>query len=104
MAIAETLTFDVAAGFPAAAPFFDGHFPGRPIVPGAVLLAEAARRLSDTGLTITAAGRVKFLRAVGPGEPLRIDVRGQGDEAAIEWIGAQGPVARARVSLGPGGG
>ena len=51
--------------FPAAHPAFAGHFPGAPMVPGALLLAEAlaALGLARAGLEIAAA---KFLHPVGP--------------------------------------
>ena len=56
-------------------PAFAGHFPGRPIVPGVLLLAEAIRAIAaDAGLEV---GRweiatCKFLRPVGPGAKLVI--------------------------------
>jgi len=51
--------------FPAQHPAFAGHFPGAPMVPGALLLAEAlaALGLARAGLEIAAA---KFLHPVGP--------------------------------------
>jgi 3-hydroxyacyl-[acyl-carrier-protein] dehydratase len=51
--------------FPASHPAFAGHFPGAPLVPGALLLAEAlaALGLAHAGLEIASA---KFLRPVGP--------------------------------------
>jgi 3-hydroxymyristoyl/3-hydroxydecanoyl-(acyl carrier protein) dehydratase len=51
--------------FPAAHPAFAGHFPGAPMVPGALLLAEAlaALGLAGAGLEIAQA---KFLHPVGP--------------------------------------
>ena len=56
----------VPDGHPTAA----GHFPGRPIVPGAVLLDEVAAILAGPGpLTFRA---VKFLAPVQHGEPLEL--------------------------------
>lgn len=51
--------------FPATHPAFAGHFPGAPMVPGALLLAEAlaALGLASGPLEIASA---KFLRPVGP--------------------------------------
>jgi len=51
--------------FPATHPAFAGHFPGAPMVPGALLLAEALAGLgvAVAGLEIASA---KFLRPVGP--------------------------------------
>jgi 3-hydroxyacyl-[acyl-carrier-protein] dehydratase len=52
---------------------FAGHFPGRPIVPGVVLL-DRALALVAAALDCTVAGfsiaNAKFLSPVGPGETL----------------------------------
>lgn len=54
-------------------PAFAGHFPGRPIVPGVVLLDRAIGFVA-TGLGRSMAGcaiaNAKFLSPVGPGEIL----------------------------------
>ena len=67
-------------------PFFQGHFPGRPIMPG-VLIIEA---MAQTALLCIFGGKVvdpasdflfagiekaKFRRAVVPGDQLRIEVK-----------------------------
>lgn len=53
---------------PADHPTADGHFPGHPIVPGALLLDEVAHRLGGSApLTFRA---VKFLAPVRHGAPL----------------------------------
>lgn len=66
---------------PAAHPSLPGHFPGRPVVPGAVILAEvmAAAQQAFAGLPVTGAERVKFMAALPPGIPvaLRLDRRGE---------------------------
>jgi 3-hydroxymyristoyl/3-hydroxydecanoyl-(acyl carrier protein) dehydratase len=65
-------TLDVALDHPA----FAGHFPGMPILPGALLLDEALcvieqdRNLDLTRWQVTAA---KFLEAVRPGDSLAIE-------------------------------
>lgn len=51
--------------FPATHPAFAGHFPGAPMVPGALLLAEALAALGAAGLPLEIAS-AKFLRPVGP--------------------------------------
>jgi 3-hydroxyacyl-[acyl-carrier-protein] dehydratase len=67
--------------FPAEEPFFRGHFPGDPLVPG-VILAEALAQTA--GLAAGQPGRsfrlaaikgMKFLGAVRPGEEIRLEAR-----------------------------
>lgn len=72
---------------PADAPFFRGHYPGRPLVPG-VLICESAfqagallcaldeRDAVPTGAVpvLTKIGDARFKRMLGPGETLRCEV------------------------------
>lgn len=54
-------------------PAFAGHFPGRPIVPGVVLLDQAilfAEGLVDQPSAQWQVGNAKFFSPVGPGETL----------------------------------
>ncbi len=51
--------------FPAAHPAFAGHFPGAPVVPGALLLAAALEALGEAGGGVEIA-QAKFLQPVGP--------------------------------------
>lgn len=58
---------------PADHPAFAGHFPGRPIVPGVVLLDQAilfAEKLLGKADAHWQVGNAKFLSPVGPAETL----------------------------------
>jgi 3-hydroxyacyl-[acyl-carrier-protein] dehydratase len=67
-------------------PFFQGHFPGRPIMPGVLIveaLAQAAGVLAVEALGLTGTGKLvyfmaiegaKFRAPVEPGVLLRLDV------------------------------
>ena len=65
------LSLHFAATHPTAA----GHFPGDPIIPGALLLAEVLRRIEQTEGTRFASCNIraaKFLHPVRPGETVEI--------------------------------
>ena len=67
----NTLSLHFAANHPTAA----GHFPGNPIIPGALLLAEVLRRIKQTEGTRFASCNIraaKFLHPVRPGDTVEI--------------------------------
>lgn len=89
---------------PAGHASLDGHFPGHPIVPAVVLLAEVMSLLeSETALpasawTLTSA---KFLMPVAPGTPLHLDL--DAATAGVQRFAIRGPQGLvASGSLAPG--
>jgi 3-hydroxymyristoyl/3-hydroxydecanoyl-(acyl carrier protein) dehydratase len=64
---------------PADHPALPGHFPGRPVVPG-VLLLDAV--LQAAGLSRTHLLRAKFAAPVGPGDPVDILLARRGGDPA----------------------
>lgn len=67
--------------FPAEEPFFRGHFPGDPLVPG-VIIAEALAQTAGIaagqpgrGFRLTAIKGMKFLRAVRPLDVMSLRAR-----------------------------
>jgi 3-hydroxymyristoyl/3-hydroxydecanoyl-(acyl carrier protein) dehydratase len=67
MSPAQEVPILIAADHPA----FAGHFPGFPVVPGALLLDEALRIIAATaGIVPERVAWAKFLRPVRPGEAL----------------------------------
>lgn len=82
----------------AAHPALAGHFPGRPIVPGVVLLAEAMRAIeSREGADFALRHRlasVKFLKPVGPDARLALRVDFAADSRIAFTLSERGqPVA-----------
>ena len=81
-------------------PFFNGHFPGLPIMPGvliveaiaqaggALLLTEVEDRTGKVML-FTGIDRAKFRRPVSPGDQLRIEVEVKGWRVIPRMIAAK---------------
>ena len=88
---------------PANHPAFPGHFPGRPIVPGVVLLDQAilfAEKLLGTEALRWQIGNAKFLSPVGPGESLVFSLQPT-PRGAIAFTVKSGDRAVASGSLTP---
>ena len=92
-AAAREFAWTAAADHPA----FAGHFPGRPIVPGVVLLDRAilfAEELTGKHASRWRVGNAKFLRPVGPGETLVFALTARANGAIAFSVGSpQGEVA-----------
>ena len=88
-------------------PAFDGHFPGAPVLPGAVLLALVLRAVARQPAWARRTGRdpcvpqVKFLAAVGPGQMLRIRLDDTGRAIAFSVRCGDTVVARGQIQATP---
>ena len=69
------MTHSAVLTFAAPHPATDGHFPGDPIIPGAVLLQAIARRLEQAtpGLRCAEIVSAKFHTPIRPGDSIGLD-------------------------------
>lgn len=96
---AVDLRFSLADGFPTDSRFLDGHFPGNPIVPGAVILGYLAARLATVDLAIARVTRMKFIRVLRPDVAMEITVVSGGHGVRAEFRDRDGIVASAGLVL-----
>lgn len=81
-----------ARSFPPDHPAAQGHFPGNPLIPGAVLLAGALREI-ETGLGVSLSScRIRSAKFVAPVRP--------GDRVTIEYSRPDGNAVRFDCKVG----
>jgi 3-hydroxymyristoyl/3-hydroxydecanoyl-(acyl carrier protein) dehydratase len=90
---------------PAEHPAYAGHFPGRPVLPGVVLLDAALHALTARRGDAAPAGQIasaKFHSPVTPGEPLTLSLAGDPatDETVRFEIHSEDAGARRKVASG----
>jgi 3-hydroxyacyl-[acyl-carrier-protein] dehydratase len=78
------MTFETSRIIPAHHPSLAGHFPGAPIVPGVVVLDEAAAALAEwrKESRLTGVASVKFVAPIEPGQSfvIRFDSTNAGNQ------------------------
>ncbi|HEU4400642.1 MAG TPA: hypothetical protein VFT43_00925 [Candidatus Polarisedimenticolia bacterium] len=72
---------------PSSGPLYEGHFPGRPILPGVGLLDLALRALAAAGASpsLREIAVLRLRRLVAPGEDLDLEVKRLGPEGRVRF-------------------
>jgi 3-hydroxymyristoyl/3-hydroxydecanoyl-(acyl carrier protein) dehydratase len=76
----DTTPVQMALAVPVDHPVFAGHFPGQPLLPGALVLAEVMEAIQRVPALVTRLGAnptlaaAKFLAPVRPGSTLSIEL------------------------------
>ena len=83
-------------------PSLPGHFPGRPVVPGVVLLDAAFALIlaQQPGRTVIDVPAVKFARPVRPGQDVQVSCDAGGDRIAFACTVDGRRVLHGSVTLG----
>lgn len=105
--VLEIIAGDSARGvkvFAPEEPFFRGHFPGDPLVPG-VLLTEALAQTAgiaagQPGLRLAAVKMMKFPRPVRPSQPVELLARKLGEAGGLFQFAVTATVAGEVVAEG----
>ena len=67
-------------------PWFSGHFPGEPILPGVAQLGmvfDAIKQACGKNMKISRVKRVKFKRVIKPGDKIQIIAREKNDDNSL---------------------
>jgi 3-hydroxymyristoyl/3-hydroxydecanoyl-(acyl carrier protein) dehydratase len=88
----ESDRFKVIATAPHGSLWFDGHFPGKPILPGIALISmafELAREQEacrGNSIRLKTVKRVRFKKPVRPDEPFTVEVKREQKESGLAYI------------------
>jgi len=87
---------------PADCLFFEGHFPGDPILPGVaqvVLVTSVLRRVVEGPVRVASIRRVKFTAPVRPGMDLVLRLLREGPRVHWRLAATQGEVSSGEVLI-----
>jgi 3-hydroxymyristoyl/3-hydroxydecanoyl-(acyl carrier protein) dehydratase len=81
-------------------PAYAGHFPGRPVLPGVVLLDHAVLAIEEAcPLRLSGVLLAKFYHPVSPGQALRLEFRQDPSSVAFAIFHQQSKVADGKFAI-----
>jgi 3-hydroxyacyl-[acyl-carrier-protein] dehydratase len=99
------MTYSTTLRVPASHPSLPGHFPGRPIAPGVVLL-DAVLRSAEAWLgraiSVSTLAHAKFTAPLLPGENAQLRLSLSGEDLRFTITRADAPIAQGAFRLHPG--
>jgi 3-hydroxymyristoyl/3-hydroxydecanoyl-(acyl carrier protein) dehydratase len=98
----STHVFELRIG--ADHPALPGHFPGRPIVPGVVLLESVligAQRWLERSMRVKSLQQSKFMQPLLPEQAATVSLALQGEELRFEIVRDEARLAQGVFKLGP---
>ena len=99
------MSYSTALRVPASHPSLAGHFPGRPIAPGVVLL-DAVLRSAEAWLgraiSVSTLAHAKFTAPLLPEENAQLQLTLSGDELKFTITRADAPIAQGAFRLDQG--
>lgn len=87
---------------PGGSPYFAGHFPGRPLLPGVAhfgLVVETIARLVGAEVRFASVDSVRFRKPLGPGDAVDVEIDGPGPDGRVRFALRSGIE---RISQGEG--
>lgn len=91
----------LALQIPVTGPLYEGHFPGRPILPGIGLLHLSMNALAAAGTTqpLRAITSLKLRKPVSPGDALDLELKGSEPDGSVRFDVRRGSELVANASL-----
>lgn len=90
---------------PPDSPWFDGHFPGAPLLPGVAQLGmvhDLLTRFLNDKRPVTQVSRVRFKQMIRPDQPLVLTVKtgSEGASHSFRITGDEGVICSGQITLG----
>lgn len=90
-------TFTISPDHPA----LPGHFPGKPIAPGVVILQQVITAVANEGYRVTGVANAKFIAPLLPGMPCTISLEAKGKKVQFKVEHSGGTLVQGTLEVEP---